>query len=415
MSESLPISPLAPASFPDLPPVAGVLLAAHAAALSYRGRFDVMLAAVPPGSRVAGVFTRSRCASAPVNWCREHMGRGTARAVLCNAGNANAFTGAAGEATVAGSVQAVGRALDAAPEDVYLASTGVIGEPLSPKAMKAAVEQATRALGPQPGTLAGRRGRHPHHRHVPEGGGGRGATRRRDGAGCGDSQGERNDRARHGDDARLRVHGREPPRLRAAVPPRWGGGRSFNCITVDSDTSTSDSVLLFATGAVPSSAPVTSPSDPRLDDLRALLDETMLDLAHQIVRDGEGASKFVEVTVEGAESDAAARWIALSIGNSPLVKTMLAAADANWGRLVMAVGKAGEAAERDRLRLWIGDEQCAEGGRIREGYSEERATEHLKGDEVRLRADVGVGAGRNTIWTCDLTHAYIDINAGYRS
>ena len=138
----------------------------------------------------------------------------------------------------------------------------------------------------------------------------------------------------------------------------------------------------------------------------------MLDLAHQIVRDGEGASKFVEVTVEGAESDAAARRIALSIGNSPLVKTMLAASDANWGRLVMAVGKAGEAAERDRLRLWIGDEQCAEGGRIREGYSEERATGHLMGQEVRLRADVGVGTGRDTIWTCDLTHAYIDINAG---
>ena len=191
--------------------------------------------------------------------------------------------------------------------------------------------------------------------------------------------------------------------------------RSFNRITVDSDTSTSDCVLLFATGAVKPARPVRDASDPRLAELRELLDATMLDLAHQIVRDGEGASKFVEVTVEGAESDEAARRIALSIGNSPLVKTMLAAADANWGRLVMAVGKAGEAAERDRLRLWIGDEQCAEAGRIREGYSEERATEHLKGDEVRLRADVGVGTGRDTIWTCDLTHAYIDINAGYRS
>ena len=163
---------------------------------------------------------------------------------------------------------------------------------------------------------------------------------------------------------------------------------------MDSDTSTSDSVLLFASGAVKPARPVTDASDPRLAELRALLDATMLDLAHQIVRDGEGASKFVEVTVEGAESDEAARRIALSIGNSPLVKTMLAAADANWGRLVMAVGKAGEAADRDRLRLWIGDEQCAEGGRIREGYSEERATEHLKGDEVRLRADVGVGTGK---------------------
>ena len=177
MSESPPISPLAPASFPDLPPVAGVLLAAHAAALSYRGRFDVMLAALAPGSRVAGVFTRSRCASAPVNWCREQLGRGTARAVLCNAGNANAFTGAAGEATVAGSVQAVGRALDVSSEDVYLASTGVIGEPLSAKAMQGAVEQAARALAPP--SPEGWRAAADAIRTTdtfPKGGGGRGAT-----------------------------------------------------------------------------------------------------------------------------------------------------------------------------------------------------------------------------------------------
>ena len=416
MSESPPISPLAPASFPDLPPVAGVRLAAHAAALSYRGRFDVMLAALAPGSRVAGVFTRSHCASAPVNWCREQLGRGTARAVLCNAGNANAFTGAAGEATVAESVQAVGQALDAPAQDVYLASTGVIGEPLSPKAMQAAAEQAARALGPSsPERWRAAAEAIRTTDTFPKGAGGEAQL---DGETVRVAAIAKGSGMIAPDMATMLCFAFTDAGLPASVlQPLLTGAvdRSFNRITVDSDTSTSDSVLLFATGAVPSSAPVSGPSDPRLDDLRALLDATMLDLAHQIVRDGEGASKFVEVTVEGAESDAAARRIALSIGNSPLVKTMLAAADANWGRLVMAVGKAGEAAERDRLRLWIGDEQCAEGGRIREGYSEQRATEHLKGDEVRLRADVGVGTGRNTIWTCDLTHAYIDINAGYRS
>ena len=307
---------------------------------------------------------------------------------------------------MAGSVQAVGRALDAPAEDVYLASTGVIGEPLSPKAMQVAVEQAAQALGPpSPERWRAAADAIRTTDTFPKGAGGEAQL---------DGQTVRVAAIAKGsgmiapDMATMLGFAFTDADLPASVLQSLlarAVDRSFNRITVDSDTSTSDSVLLFATGAIPSSVSITSPVDPRLDDLRALLDATMLDLAHQIVRDGEGASKFVEVTVEGAENDAAARRIALSIGNSPLVKTMLAAADANWGRLVMAVGKAGEAAERDRLRLWIGDEQCAEGGHVREGYSEERATEHLMGDEVRLRADVGVGTGRNTIWTCDLTHA----------
>ena len=416
MSDTTAVSPLAPASFPDLPPVAGVLLAAHAAELRYRGRPDVMLAALAPGSRVAGVFTRSRCASAPVDWCREHVARGTARAVLCNAGNANAFTGAAGEAAVLASARAVAEALDATPEDIYLASTGVIGEPLGADAMRAAVEQAAAALGPpSPERWRAAADAIRTTDTFPKGAGGEarldGETVRVAGIAKGSGM-------IAPDMATMLAFAFTDADLPAPVLQDLLAGaadRSFNRITVDSDTSTSDSVLLFASGAVKPARPITDASDPRLAELRALLDATMLDLAHQIVRDGEGASKFVEVTVEGAESDEAARRIALSIGNSPLVKTMLAAADANWGRLVMAVGKAGEAASRDRLRLWIGDEPCAEGGRIREDYSEERATEHLKGDEVRLRADVGVGSGSDTIWTCDLTHAYIDINAGYRS
>lgn len=419
MSDSSAVSPLAPAAFPELPPVAGVLLAAHAAGLRYQGRPDVMLAALAPGSRVAGVFTRSRCASAPVDWCREHLGRGTARAVLCNAGNANAFTGAAGEAAVLGSARAVAGVLDAAPEDVYLASTGVIGEPLGTEAMRAAVEKAAEGLGPP----APERWRAAADAICTTDtfAKGAGGEARLDGETVRVAAIAKGSGMIAPDMATMLAFAFTDADLPAPVLQALLAGavdRSFNRITVDSDTSTSDTVLLFATGGVKSVSgvpPVTDASDPRLAELRALLDATMLDLAHQIVRDGEGASKFVEVTVEGAESDAAARRIALSIGNSPLVKTMLAAADANWGRLVMAVGKAGEAAERDRLRLWIGDEQCAEGGRIREGYSEERATEHLKGAEVRLRADVGVGTGRDTIWTCDLTHAYIDINASYRT
>ena len=416
MSESSPVSPLAPAAFPELPPVAGVLLAAHAAGLRYHGRPDVMLAALAPGSRVAGVFTRSRCASAPVDWCRKHLARGGARAVLCNAGNANAFTGTAGEAAVLESARAVAAALEADPADVYLASTGVIGEPLGADAMRAAVGKAAEALAPP----APERWRAAADaiRTTDTFAKGAGGEARLDGetvrvAGIAKGSG-----MIAPDMATMLAFAFTDADLPAPVLQTLLAGavdRSFNRITVDSDTSTSDSVLFFATGAVKPARPVTEASDPRLAEFGALLDATMLDLAHQIVRDGEGARKFVEVTVEGAESDEAARRIALSIGNSPLVKTMLAASDANWGRLVMAVGKAGEAADRDRLRLWIGDEQCAEGGRVREGYSEARATEHLEGAEVRLRADVGVGAGRGTIWTCDLTHAYIDINAGYRS
>ena len=416
MSDTPAVSPLAPATFPELPPVAGVLLAAQAAGLRYRDRPDVMLAALAPGSRAAGVFTRSRCASAPVDWCRSRIARGTARAVLCNAGNANAFTGAAGETAVLASARAVAEALDADPEDVYLASTGVIGEPLGAEAMRAAVGHAAGGLGPpSPERWRAAADAIRTTDTFPKGAGGEarldGETVRVAGIAKGSGM-------IAPDMATMLAFAFTDADLPAPVLQTLLAGavdRSFNRITVDSDTSTSDSVLLFATGGVPSAAPVTDASDPRLAELRGLIDATMLDLAHQIVRDGEGASKFVEVTVEGAESDAAARRVALSIGNSPLVKTMLAAADANWGRLVMAVGKAGEAASRDRLRLWIGDEQCAEGGRIREGYSEERATEHLMGQEVRLRADVGVGTGRDTIWTCDLTHAYIDINAGYRS
>ncbi len=401
------VSPLAPDSFPDLPPVGGVRLATHAARLRYVGRDDLLLAALPPGTAVAGQLTTSRCPSAPVEWCRANLPAGRARALVCNAGNANAFTGKAGEVTVAVTTETVAEALGIEPEEVLVASTGVIGEPMVDDDLVAAlpllVADLAAADGPSWKAAAG-------------------AIRTTDTFAKGATG------AVAGSDAVVvgiaKGSGMISPHMAtmlafvftdlavdaatlASVSSRVVE-RTFNRITVDSDTSTSDTVLTFATGAA-GEAPDAGAA------LEAALDEVMLDLAHQIVRDGEGATKFVEVTVSGAADDTAAQRIARAIGDSPLVKTALAAEDANWGRVVMAVGKAGEAADRDRLRIHIGDELVAEQGVRAPGYQEVRAAEHLRQPEVRLAVDVGVGQGSATIWTCDLTHGYIDVNAGYRS
>ena len=411
-----PVSPLAPEAFPRLSPVAGVRLATYAAGLRYQSRADLMLAEMVAGTQVAGVFTKSLCPSAPVDWCRSILHHGTARAIVCNAGNANAFTGKAGETSARLTAQTMAAQLGVKPEEVFLASTGVIGETLPTDALSAALP-----------ILAG---------HLRNAGSAQwheaaDAIRTTDTFAKGAGEVLQLDDVEVVINGIAKGSGMIAPDMAtmlsfvftdAALPAHIlqhlldnAVKRSFNCITVDSDTSTSDTVLLFATGAKHFEHPIDSVEDPRVLPLQAALERVLTSLAHQIVRDGEGATKFVTVEVNGAESETAARRIALSIGNSPLVKTMLAAADANWGRLVMAVGKAGEKADRDRLNLWIGTEQCARGGVLCEDYSEERATVHLKGNEVFLKADVGVGNGRATIWTCDLTHRYIDINAGYRS
>ncbi len=432
MSE-LTVSPLAPAAFPMLPAVGGVRLATHAAGLRYQGRDDIWLAEVADGTVVAGVFTKTLCPSAPVDWCRQLLDTdpnsdadsglvppGRARAVVCNSGNANAFTGAAGTEAVQRTAAAVADQLQISPSEVFLASTGVIGEALPTEPLVAGLKVAAGGLADSsPESWAA-------SAH---------AIRTTDTFAKGASV----TLALAADEAPIAVVGIAKgsgmiapdmatmlgfvftdapvaqPVLQALLSRATDA--SFNRITVDSDTSTSDTVLAFATGAASGAgvAPVESIDDPRAVALGEALAEVSLALAHQIVRDGEGATKFVEVTVTGAESDAAAEVIALAIGNSPLVKTALAAEDANWGRIVMAVGKAGERAARDALAIWIGSEQCAEHGMVRPGYSEAAATEHLRGDEVVLRVDVGVGDGEATIWTCDLTHGYIDINAGYRS
>ena len=413
------VSPLAPDAFADLPPVGGVRLAVAEAGLRYVDRPDLMLAALPAGTTVAGVFTRSLCPSAPVDWCRQALaaGGGRGRAVICNAGNANAFTGAAGATAARLTAETAAGLLGIDSDEVLLASTGVIGEPMPAEPLTAALPGLVSGLAdaaPAGWLEAAEAIRttdtFPKGAWAPVAG--------TDAVVAGIAKGS----------------GMIAPDMATmlafvftdlAVPApvlqevlRQSVGASFNRITVDSDTSTSDTVLLAATGAAGgrSASETAGNGDPGpWAGFQSALDAVTLDLAHQIVRDGEGAAKFVAVTVTGAADDEAAAAIARAVADSPLVKTALAAADANWGRIVMAVGKSGQSADRDRLAIWIGDEQCAEAGAVRPGYDEARATRHLQGSEIDIKVDVGVGAGSATVWTCDLTHAYIDINAGYRS
>lgn len=413
MSDS--VSPLAPASFPDIPPIAGVQLATYAAGIKYESRPDLFLASLAEGTSVAGTFTSSKCPSAPVEWCRRilHEGNRTARALVCNSGNANAFTGAAGVASATLTADVVAQSLGVDADRVFLASTGVIGEPLPDDILSDSLPALVDNLG------------------VASADAWAAAAR----AICTTDTFSKGSAARINSTAAhiagiAKGSGMIAPDMATmlafvftdlAVAPEIlqsclsaSVAASFNCITVDSDTSTSDTVLLFATGEQIDDE-ISSPTDPRLDDFQDALDSVLLDLAHQIVRDGEGATKFVEVNVTGAESDESAHNIARSIAESPLVSTALAAEDANWGRIVMAVGKAGERADRDQLSIWIGDELVASGGARHRDYSEPLATRHLQSDEIELRVDVGIGTGTATVWTCDLTHGYIEINAGYRS
>ncbi|MDE0067366.1 MAG: bifunctional glutamate N-acetyltransferase/amino-acid acetyltransferase ArgJ [Acidimicrobiaceae bacterium] len=413
MSES--VSRLAPASFPDIPPIAGVQLATYAAGIKYESRPDLFLASLAEGTSVAAAFTSSKCPSAPVEWCRRILNQGnrTARALVCNSGNANAFTGAAGTASATLTAEVVARSLGVDAERVFLASTGVIGEPLPDDILSDSLPALVDNLGVASAE----------------------AWVEAAGAICTTDTFSKGSAARINSTAAhiagiAKGSGMIAPDMATmlafvftdlAVAPEilqsclsTSVAASFNCITVDSDTSTSDTVLLFATGEQIDDE-ISSPTDSRLDEFQGALDSVLLDLAHQVVRDGEGATKFVQVTVTGAESDESAHNIARSIAESPLVSTALAAEDANWGRIVMAVGKAGERADRDRLSIWIGDELVAAGGAQHRDYSEPRATQHLKQDEIELRVDVGIGTGAATVWTCDLTHGYIEINAGYRS
>jgi len=409
------VSPFAPRELPRLPNIAGVRFATCAAGIRYAGRTDLLLALFDPGTTVAGVLTRSKTASAPVEWCRAHLDHGMARALVVNSGNANAFTGKRGREAVKLTAKAAAAAADCLEADVYIASTGVIGEPLDPdkftgllgelarKAEPGGIEQAARAimttdtypkLATREASIDGT--------SVTINGIAKGA-----GMIAPDMA---TMLAFLFTDAAI-----EPGPLREVLAP--AADETFNAITIDGDTSTSDTLLLFATGAAASrGAPrIGLAGDPRLSGFRTAVTEVLRDLAHQVVKDGEGATKFVTIRVTGAESVAAARTIARSIANSPLVKTAIAGEDPNWGRVVMAVGKAGEAADRDRLGIRFGDIQVATEGEVDPDYREALGAAYMKRPEIEISVDVGVGDGASTVWTCDLTAQYIAINADYRS
>ena len=402
------VSPLAPASFPDLPVIDGVRFAAVAAGVRYKGRTDVMLAELAPGSTVAGVFTRSATRSAPVLDCQAKNGLPSVgkAAFLVNSGNSNAFTGQAGERSVAAICSAVAEATGIDPTRVFTSSTGVIGEPLPHERITAKLADLNAALSPD--ALEGAARAIMTTDTFPKGSaavvtiGGKSVTI----AGIAKGSG-----MIAPDMATMLVYIFTDAQIgHAGLQALLGQitDRTFNCITVDSDTSTSDTLLMGASGA--SGVDVTGNAD-----FSAALERVMLDLALQVVRDGEGATKFVEVQVTGAASDADARKVGLSIANSPLVKTAIAGQDANWGRIVMAVGKSGAVADRDRLSIRFGDITVARHGWRDPDYSEAATSAYMKLQELVIGVDLGIGAGKATVWTCDLTHGYIDINADYRS
>jgi glutamate N-acetyltransferase/amino-acid N-acetyltransferase len=416
MSEDkIAISPLAPDVIADPPALGGVRLATAEAGFKYRGRTDLLVAALDEGTTVGGVFTRSKCPSAPVEWCRALLSDGQARMLVVNSGNANAFTGIKGRETVALTARYAAEAAGCTPQQVYLASTGVIGEPLDPAAFERVLGKTHARVGEAGFRDAARAimttDTFPKVLSVTAKLGGVPVTLTGIAKGAGMIAPDMATMlAFLFTDAPLAA-----PVVQSLVSRGVGG--SFNAITVDSDTSTSDTVLLFATGAAAArDAPmITDPSDRRLAEFRRALNGLMTSLAHQIVRDGEGARKFVAVSVTGAVSSPSAKRIALSIANSPLVKTALAGEDANWGRVVMAVGKAGEKADRDRLAISFGPHVLARDGERVAGYSEEAVSTYMQQQDIEIGVDIGLGRGKATVWTCDLTKDYVAINGDYRS
>ncbi|MEJ1160375.1 bifunctional glutamate N-acetyltransferase/amino-acid acetyltransferase ArgJ [Prosthecomicrobium sp. N25] len=407
-----PVSPLAPKTQPAMPAVAGVRFATAAAGIKYKGRTDVLLVALDAGTTVAGVFTTSRCPSAPVDWCRASLAQGRARALVVNSGNANAFTGAKGVATVEATAGGAAAALGCAPGEIFLASTGVIGEPLDAGKIVAVLEDTAARAAEGPWIEAAKAimttDTFPKVATAAAEIGGVAVTINGIAKGAGMIAPDMATMLSFlFTDAAIAAPVLQGLLSEAVVD-------SFNAVTVDGDTSTSDTLLFFATGKAGAPA-ITEVGDPRLGAFRTALRAVTLDLAQQVARDGEGARKLIEITVTGAESKRSARRIAMSIANSPLVKTAVAGEDANWGRVVMAVGKAGEPADRDRLAIWFGDVQVAVAGARAPGYSEEAASAHMRRDHVRIRVDLGLGTGVDTVYTCDLTKDYVAINGDYRS
>jgi glutamate N-acetyltransferase / amino-acid N-acetyltransferase len=418
---STPVSPLAPTDVPDMPVIAGVKLATAAAGIRYQGRTDVLLAVMDKGTTVAGVFTQSKCPSAPVEWCRDKLSRGRsskagfARALVVNSGNANAFTGKTGRQATTLTASIAAKALGCSPNEVFLASTGVIGEPLDATKfngvlgtlaetaapgewMDAAKAIMTTDTFPKVATATVKLGK----AKVIISGMAKGA-----GMIAPDMA------------TMLAFVFTDAPIAAGALQSLLQSGveDTFNAVTIDGDTSTSDTLLAFATGAAAANgAPkISRASDPRLKAFTKAFRAVLADLAEQVARDGEGARKLVEIIVDGATSKASARKIAMSVANSPLVKTAIAGEDANWGRVVMAVGKAGEPANRDKLAISFNGIRVASRGTRDPSYDEAEVSRAMKNPKIQIKIGLGLGTGRDRVLTCDLTKEYIAINGDYRS
>ncbi len=406
------LSPLVPTSFPELPAIAGVKLAAGNCGIRYKERPDLLLVELTENTTVAGVMTTSSMPAAPVEWCKTALKRGKARALVVNSGNANAFTGEAGRISVQNTVEATAALLGCSTEEVLVASTGVIGVPLPDHKITAQLPALHQSAGENNWEAAARS------------------------IMTTDTFKKLATRTAIIDGVPITLSGIAKgsgmiaPNMAtmlafvftdAAIPGdvlqeifSIGCDRSFNSITVDSDTSTNDAALIFATGQATHKA-ISHSAEPHLQDFIAKLQDLLIELAQLIVKDGEGASKFISVTVKEAESEAAARRMGLAIANSPLVKTAIAGEDANWGRLVMAIGKSGEKAIQEKVNITIGGALVAVNGAVNPSYMEASTALYMKGQVIDIIVGVGAGNAQATVWTCDLTHGYIDINADYRS
>ncbi len=409
--KDLPVSPLA-LPLPAMPPIAGVRLGSGRAGIRYKAREDVTMMVFPAGTSVAGVFTKNKCPGAPIDWCRTALKGGKARALVVTAGNSNVFTGKAGRQTCADTAKAMAELAGCKPGEVFLASTGVIGEKLPTEKLVAALPPLFGKLGED--GWAGAASAIMTTDTFPKG-----ATRT---AKIGDTTVTVSGIAKGSgmiapDMATmlcfLATDAKVPAAALQAILAK-GTQKSFNCVTVDSDTSTSDTVLVFATGTAKHPR-VPAEGGRMLKDFARAVHEVLMDLALMVARDGEGAQKLIRIDVSGAVTNKSAHRIAMSIANSPLVKTAIAGEDANWGRIVMAVGKAGEPADRDLLSVGVGGTWMAREGSVVPGYDEAPVIAHMKGREVEIAVDLALGRGKATAWTCDLTHGYIDINGAYRS
>jgi glutamate N-acetyltransferase/amino-acid N-acetyltransferase len=412
---STSVSPLAPTDVPAMPEIAGVKLATAAAGIRYKGRTDVLLAVLDEGTAVAGVFTKSKCPSAPVEWCRAKLSRGKARALVVNSGNANAFTGKTGKQSTTLTAQIAAKAVDCSPNEVFLASTGVIGEPLDARKFDGVLGNLAASAAPGDWMAAA------------------GAIMTTDTFPKVATATVKLGKAKVSINGMAKGAGMIMPDMATMLSfvftdapigasalqslLRSGVEDTFNAVTIDGDTSTSDTLLAFATGAAAAhGAPkISRAADPRLKAFTKALHRVLADLSEQVARDGEGARKLVEIIVEGATTKASARRIAMSIANSPLVKTAIAGEDANWGRVVMAVGKAGEPANRDKLAISFNGIRVAHKGARDPSYNETEVSDAMKAPKIQIKVALGLGKGRDRVLTCDLTKEYVAINGDYRS